>query len=128
MKPCARLASVEQPVPQLLVPALGLDAQLEGDAAQHQAHQHGGHRQVERAEDLAMRDRERHQQQADAEHQPGLVRIPERADRGHHAVLLVALRRGHQHADAEVVAVEHHVGEDRRAHQHREHDRQIDAH
>jgi hypothetical protein len=110
------------------VPAFGLDAELERHAAHHQPDQHRRHRQVERAEDLAVRGGERDQQQADAEHQPGLVRVPERPDRGHHAVLLVAARRRHQHAHAEVVAVEHHVGEDRRAHQNGEDDRQVDIH
>ena len=35
--------------------------------------------------------------------------------------------RRHQHADAEVVAVEHHVGEDRDAHQHGEDERQVSS-
>ena len=73
-----------------------------------------------------MRERKRDEQQPDPEHEPGFVRVPEGADRGHHAVLLVAARRRHEHADAEVVAVEHHVGKDRQAHQHGKDDRQVD--
>ena len=40
------------------------------------------------AEDDAVRDRKGHQQHADAEHQPGFVGIPERADRRDHGVLV----------------------------------------
>src|SRR3979490_448947 len=52
-------ARPEQPVPQLAVPALGLDAQLEGDPAQHEADEHHGDRHVERPEHDAVRHRER---------------------------------------------------------------------
>src|SRR6266853_879227 len=50
--------------------------------------QHDRHRQVKLAEDDAVRDWKRRQQQADAEHQPGLVGVPERSDRFDHHVLL----------------------------------------
>ena len=40
--------------------------------------------------------------------------------------LLARVGRRHQHADAEVVAVEHDVGEDRHAHQRGEDERQVE--
>ena len=121
-------AEPEQPVPQLAVPAFGLDAELERHAAQHEADQHRDHRKVEGAEDHPVRHRERDQQQSHAEHEPGLVRVPEGRDRRDHHALFVGVARGHEHADAEVVAVQHDVGEDRRAHQHGEHERQVERH
>ena len=72
-----------------------------------------------------MRHREGDEQEADAQHQPGLVRVPERRHRRHHQLLLLAAGRRHQHGDAEVVAVEQHVGEDGEAHQRGEDQRQI---
>ena len=106
------------------MPALGLDPELERDPAQHQADQHRGDRKVQRAQHHTMRGGEGGEEQADAEHQPGFVRVPERADRADHQILLGALGAGHQHAHAEVVAVEHHVGEDRDPHQRGEDERQ----
>jgi hypothetical protein len=40
------------------MPAFGLDAQLEGHSAQHQAHEHRRDRHVQRTQDLAVRHRE----------------------------------------------------------------------
>ena len=62
-------------------------------------------------------DREGHQQKPDRQHQPGLVGVPERADRGDHAVLFGVVGEGEQDADAKVEAVEHDVDQDRQAHQ-----------
>jgi hypothetical protein len=110
------------------VPALGLDAQLEGDAAQHQPDQHRRDRNVERAEDDAVRDREGDQQQAT----PSTSQVSFASQNGPiEAIMMSCSSRSaveHQHADAEVVAVEHHVGEDRHAHQRGEDERQVDAH
>ena len=107
------------------MPAFGLHAQLERHAAQHESHQHRRDRQIERAEDLAVRAWKRHQQQPDAEHEPGLVRVPVRRDGPDHDLLLLSLRRRHQHSHAEVVAVEEHVREDREGHQRREDEHEV---
>ena len=70
----------------------------------------------------------RDEQNADAEDKPRFVRIPERADRRDHHVLFRRRCSGHQHADAEVVAVEHDVEQDREAHQATKDERQIQSH
>ena len=57
------------------------------------------------------------QQQPDRQHQPGLVGVPERADRRDHDVLLGIVGGGEQDADAEVEAVEHDIDQDGEAHQ-----------
>jgi hypothetical protein len=101
-------ARPEEPVPQLAVPAERLHAQLERDPAQHQAHEHRDHRQVERGQHDAVRSGERSEEDAHAQHEPGLVGVPEGPDRGDHHRLLVFGRGRHQHADAEVEAVEQH--------------------
>src|SRR5438128_2126008 len=44
----------EEPVPQLALPALGLHAEFERHAAQHESHEHRDHRDVERGEHDAM--------------------------------------------------------------------------
>ena len=107
------------------MPALGLHPQLERHAAQHEAHEHCRHRQVQRAEDLAVRHGERDEEEPDTEDEPRLVRIPEGRDRADHQLLLLASGGGHQHADAEVVAVEQHVEQDREAHQRREDEHEV---
>jgi hypothetical protein len=110
-------AGEEQPVPQRLVMVARLGAELEGDAAQDEAHQHHEDRQVERREDHPVRLREGHEQEAHGEHQPGLVGVPERADRADHAILFRPLRQREEDADAKVEAVEDHVDQDRQPHE-----------
>ncbi len=110
------------------MPAFRLDAELERDAAQHESDQHGRDRQVEGAQYHAVRDGKRDQQQSDAQHQPGFVRVPERPDGRDHDVLLARIRSRHQHADAKVVAVQNDVGQNRRAHEQGENDRQVECH
>ena len=93
-------------------------AEFEGDAAEHQRQQHDDDRQVERRHDHRIGLREGHPQPAAAQHQPGLVAVPERRDRVHH---LIALALGpcerKQDAGAEVEAVEDDVERDRGADQ-----------
>jgi hypothetical protein len=62
-------------------------------------------------------------QHARAEHEPRLVGIPERADAGDHGVLPGVVRERQQQADAEVVAVEDHVHEQRERHRRQEDER-----
>ncbi len=118
-------AGPEEPVPQLAVPPFRLHAQLEGHAAQHQSHQHRDHRQVERGQYHSVGPRKSREQDADAQHEPGLVRIPEGPDRSDHHGLLGLACRGHEHSDSEVVAVKHHVGQHRKPHQHHENKREV---
>ena len=73
-------AGEEQAVPHRLVRVPRLDAEVERHAAQDQADQHHRHRQVQRRQHHAVRLRKGDQQDADAEHQPGFVGVPERAD------------------------------------------------
>ncbi len=99
-------------------------AELEGDAAKHQRQQHDDDRDVERRHDHRVGLRERDPQAAAAEHQPGLVAVPERRHRVHHLVAL-ALVAGvrEQDAGAEVEPVEDDVerdgGADQRGPDHR---------
>jgi hypothetical protein len=124
----AERADEEQAIPHYLVPARGLDPEFECDATQDQRDQHQGDFQVQRGQHDAVSQRKRDQQDADTQHQPGFVGIPERSDRSDHQVLVLALGKRQQDADAKVEAVENHVGENRKAHQHRENQRQVELH
>ena len=108
---------VERAVPRPAVVVVCFNPEVERHAAQDQPDQHEGHRQVEAAQDHAVRFGERDQQDADAEHQPGFVRVPERPDRRDHLVFVFVARSPEQEADAEVVAVEHDVDQHRQPHQ-----------
>jgi hypothetical protein len=90
----------------------GTEAELEADAAEHQRQQHGDHRGIQRGQDHRVGEREHREQSAAAQHQPGLVAIPHGCDAVHHhvAILLAPFGR-EQDADAEVEAVEQHIGQ-----------------
>ena len=120
-------AVVERLIPEMAV-ARGFEAELERDAAQDQRDQHDQERQVGAREDDRIGEREGAEQGGAAEHEPGLVGVPDRRHRGHHDVAVgIARRVREQDADAEIEAVQQHV------HDHGEHDdagpghRQIDA-
>ena len=101
---------------QYVVAGLRDPAELEGDAAEDQRQQHDDDRQVERRHDHRIGEREGDQQPAAAEHEPGLVAVPERRDRVHHLVAVVlVLGERKQDADAEIEAVEDDVERDRGA-------------
>jgi hypothetical protein len=70
----------------------------------------------------------RYQQDADAEHEPCFVRIPEGADRCDHRILLGRGAERQQHADAEIVAVEDHIEQQRDPHDGHEDERQCHFH
>ena len=93
-----------------------LDPKIKRHAAQHQADQHHRHRQIQRAQNRAVRQRENGQQDANAQHQPGLIGIPERADTGNHAVFMVLAGAAHQHPHAKVIAVHDHISQHRQPH------------
>ena len=104
-------------------------AELEGDAAEHQRQQHQDDREVERRHDHGVGLWEGHQQPAAAQHQPGLVAVPERRHRVDHQVAVALLPEGgKQDADAEVEAVEDHVHGDGDADQRGPDHRQIPFH
>ena len=75
-----------------------------------------------------MRLRKRDKQYADAEHNPGLVGIPEGADRRDHHVFFLFIRQRQQDADTEIKAIEYHVHEQRKAHGEYEKHRQEFSH
>lgn len=101
----------------MLAASWHLGAEIEGDAAQDQPEQKHEDRNVERRQDDAMRQREGDQQQADGQHQPGFVGVPERADGGDHRVQFSILGCREQNADAEIETVENNVDQDGEAHQ-----------
>ena len=110
------------------MPAGRLHTEFEGNAAQYQEDQHGGDGQIQRRQDDSVCLGKCDEQDAHAQHQPGFVGIPERTDRGHHDVLLLARRQWKQNADAEIEAVKDDVGQDSQAHQHHEDQREIELH
>jgi hypothetical protein len=87
-------------------------AELERDAAKHQAEQHRDDRRVHCRHQDGESERERRHQPAAAQHQPGLVAIPYRRDRVHRLVALLAdTERREQDADAQIESVHHDVHE-----------------
>ena len=134
MAPCISAASDraegEGQVPGPAI-ALGLEAELEGDAAQDQPDQHEDDRDVERRQHDGVSEREGGEQAAAAEHEPGLVAVPEGRDRVHHGVaVLVRGGEREQHAEAEIVAAEQHVEkyrerQDRRPDQRQDHGQEL---
>ncbi len=92
----------------------GDHAKLERHPAKDERQQHHNDGQIERRHDDGVGLRERDPEPAAAEHQPGLVAVPERRDRVHHLVALALVaREGKQDAGAEIEAVEDHVERDR---------------
>ena len=87
------------------MPKRRLGAKFKGHAAQDQPDQHHRHGQVKGGQDRAMRGGKGHQQKPDGQHEPSLVRIPERTDRGDHAIPLFAGCEGKEEADAKVKTV-----------------------
>jgi len=106
----------EGAIPPDFLRRIDLGAEIESDTAQDQPEQHHRHRQVERPENNALREGKGDKQQPDGQHQPGLVGIPERADRGDHPVLVLACQPG-QDADTEIVSVKDNIEQDRGTHQ-----------
>ena len=91
-----------------------LEAELERHAAENERQQHQQNREVNRGDDDRERQRKSRHQADAAEHEPGLVAVPDRRDRIHHDAALARVR--HQpveDADTEIEAVEHHVVEHR---------------
>src|SRR3546814_1126718 len=89
-------------------------AELEGDAAEDEAEQHGDERRIERRKDGGVGQREDREKADAAEHQPGLVAVPDGGDGIHRDVAVVPLAdQREQHADPAVEAVrsEEHTSE-----------------
>ena len=106
-------AEEEAGIPEFAVAGIA-PAELEGDAAEDEAEQHRDQRRVERGQDDRISEREGGEQPAAAEHQPGLVAVPDRRDRVHRLVALLADREAREEdADAEIEPVHHHIGRDR---------------
>ena len=94
-------------------PLLRLEAELERHAAEDQAEQHDDQRQVGAGQDHRVGEREGREQPGAAEHQPGLVAVPDGRDRVHGEIaVLVGGQEREQDADPEIEAVEQHVHHD----------------
>ena len=117
-------------VPQEAV-ALGFEAELEGDPAQDEPDQHEDDGDVERRQHDGIGERKGREQAAAAEHEPGLVAVPEGRHRVHHGVaVFVGGSEGEKHAEPEVVAPEQHIEEhgerkDRRPDQWQDHGKEL---
>ncbi len=100
-------------VPAALSGRSGGGAQLKADAAENQRQQHDEDREIERRQDHRIGKREGGEERDPAEHQPGLVAVPDRRDRVHHQVArLLAWRGAEEDANAEVEPVHQHIHED----------------
>src|SRR5690606_1489456 len=106
-------AACERKIPEPLM-RLVAPAELEGDTAKNQREQHRDDRRIERRHDDRIGERKRRHQPAAAQHQPGLVAIPDRRDGVHRLIaLLSTLEQREQDADAQIEAVEHDIGKNR---------------
>ncbi len=106
-------AADEGLVPYVLPLLAGLEAELEGHAAEDQRQQHDDDRQVERRQHHRIGQRKGREQPAAAQHQPGLVAVPDRRHGVHHDVPIGSvLHEREEDADAEIEAVHHHVHHD----------------
>ncbi len=116
-------------VPDVLARLAGLEAELEGHAAEYQPHQHEDDRQVQRRQHHRIGQRERREQPRPTEHQPGLVAVPDRCHGVHRhiAVGLVADER-EKNADTQVEPVHDHVHHDAEDDDHGPDQRKIDTH
>ena len=102
-------------------------AELERHAAEDERQKHGDERRIERRQQHRIGQRKGRHQAAATEHQPGLVAVPDRRNGGDHRLLvLLRLCEGREDADAEVEAVEHHIGEDREGEDAAPHDGKIE--
>ncbi|MNS64465.1 hypothetical protein D3C72_975920 [compost metagenome] len=122
-------AANERLVPPVAAALAGLEAELEGHAAEDQAQQHQYQRQVEGAEDHRVGQGEGTEQARTAQHQPGLVAVPHWCDGIHHDVaFFLVLDRQEENADAEVEAVHDDVHHDPENNDQCPDQRDIDAH
>ena len=100
-------------VPKVATPAAGLEAELEGDAAQNQRRQHQDYRHVDCGHEGGEGHREGGEHAAAAKHQPGFVAVPHGGDGIHHDVAMcVGTGKGEQDPDAEIEAVKHYIHKD----------------
>ena len=123
-------AAHEGPVPpQPLARGARPEAHLEGHAPEDQGQQHDGQGDVEGGEQDGVGQREHREQPAAAQHQPGLVAVPDRGDGVDHQVALLRAMDGwEQDADPQVEPVQRHIGEDGDRDQQRPDQRQVEAH
>ena len=94
----------------------GLHPEVKGSAAQDQPHQHNSHGDVESGEDNTVGLGEGDQEYAYTHHDPGLVGVPEGADRSDHHILFAVATKRQQHADAQIEAVENDIQKQRQPH------------
>ena len=85
-------------------------AKLEGHAAEDEPEQHGGERCIKRGQDDRIGKRKGGEQPAAAEHQPGLIAVPNGRNGVHRLIALLAeLEQREENADAEIKAIHHHI-------------------
>jgi hypothetical protein len=83
-----------------------MEAELEGDAAEHKRQQHQQHWEIYSGDDDGEgQGKHRHKGEA-TEDQPGLVAVPNRGDGVHHLASVGLGREPPQNSDTEVETVE----------------------
>ena len=88
-------------------------AKLESDAAEDEREQHDQDRKVDRGQDDREGERESRQKRDPAEHEPGLVAVPDRRDRVHDQIARIPIgREAIEDADAQIEAVQKHIEKD----------------
>src|SRR5262249_10910965 len=98
-------------------------------AAKNQSEQHGDERRIERRQDYRVGQGEGGKKTAAAEHEPGLVSVPDRRDRRHGGIaVLLALEQGKNNADAKIEAIENHIGQPGEGDQTGPQERQVEGH
>ncbi len=88
-------------------------AELEGDAAEDERQQHDEDRKVDRGHDDREGEREGGHEREPAEHEPGLVAVPDGRDRVHDQIARIPIgREAIEDADAQIEAVQKHIEKD----------------
>ena len=88
-------------------------AELESDAAENEGQQHDQDRKVDRRQNDRKSEREGGQERDAAEHEPGLVAVPDRRDRVHDPVARIPVgREAIEDAHAQIEAVQKHIEKD----------------
>src|SRR5258708_31253388 len=107
-----RCRSQDEAVIPKVLRAQRLGAKLERNAAENQAAKHRYHRKIDGRKQRGVCDGKYCVEAGAAEHQPGLVAVPDRSDRVQHDLsLAIEIKERKQKANAEIEAIQQQVEE-----------------